>query len=711
MSESENTLQWRFDVNTFKLIGQDLITDRVTALFELVKNCYDANAQNVWIDLLDVNSRVNSKIIIKDDGLGMSFEDIRDKWMVVGTASKRQDLFSPAPYNRRYVGEKGIGRFAVDKLGAKVIIKTKKKGADKTLFVEINWQGYETLSNDTSQISLFTDVKNNYWYEPSVEIDLQGTELQISSVREKWTSDNIERLSKELTKIVSPFYPVNPPFNIFIHSNEYLQFDGKKPIKSDVVDFYSHKAEINFHLDKVPSNSYQEILSFDAKKDEIVIKRVKIRSFGPVKAKLFYFNTEAKKRFNDFHKSKKDNDTRIDGIKIYRDGLVTTPFAEGEINSYKRRDILGIDKRRWRNTFDVIGTREVIGIIEITKENNPQIIDATNRQDFIQNQEYEDLKEFILEQLDIFSEVKKFKRSEEKEKVDVVLKKAKGDAKKFKKAIKTLQVNYPHLKEAIEPLIIQAEALEKVVDAGVKEQQEERKDFERKENIYLSLMSLQEYAAKLSHAVGTSIWGIKDMAQFLKDKYPNPKYENIFKEYSQLIFEEMEKLRKIVEFMLDYAIVNETDYQDFSIKTCIQNLFFKVYHLRFLNENIEVSIEMQDCIFNGNRKFFEDIVQQLISNAIKALEGRNNKQIKCSGYVEDNNYVILFSDNGIGIKDEIKNRIFDLYFTTTAEQGGAGIGLYIVKTRLEALKGNIEVVENELENGATLKVTLPFQKT
>lgn len=145
MSSNEEILKWRFDISTFRLIGRELITDRITALFELVKNSYDANAKRVNvifknitpISIMDRNGNIiaapnpDCRIIIQDNGYGMSFEDIRDKWMVIGTASKRKKPYSPEPYNRRCVGEKGIGRFAVDKLGDKVNIITKKEGENQ----------------------------------------------------------------------------------------------------------------------------------------------------------------------------------------------------------------------------------------------------------------------------------------------------------------------------------------------------------------------------------------------------------------------------------------------------------------------------------------------------------------------------------------------------------------------------------------------------
>ena len=91
MKDNKEVLHFKFDVSTFRLLGRELITDRITALFELVKNCYDANAKKVDITFERLNPlSEESRILIQDDGLGMSFEDIRDKWMVIGTSSKRR---------------------------------------------------------------------------------------------------------------------------------------------------------------------------------------------------------------------------------------------------------------------------------------------------------------------------------------------------------------------------------------------------------------------------------------------------------------------------------------------------------------------------------------------------------------------------------------------------------------------------------------------
>jgi signal transduction histidine kinase len=223
------------------------------------------------------------------------------------------------------------------------------------------------------------------------------------------------------------------------------------------------------------------------------------------------------------------------------------------------------------------------------------------------------------------------------------------------------------------------------------------------------LIPLQEYAVQIAHAVKTSLSSIKDIAEFFKENYPNPKYESIFKDYASIIYEEMYKLAAIVMFMLSYAQVKNDEFVLFSPKNIIENLFYRVNQFRFQNESIDVSVEIQDCSITGHTKFFEEIIQQLIENAIKALHLANSKQIRCSGYVKQDTFYILFSDNGCGIAKENKNRIFDLYFTTTTEHGGTGIGLYMTKQRVETFKGNIEVIENEFKpSGATFRITIPL---
>ncbi|MEO6328991.1 MAG: ATP-binding protein, partial [Ginsengibacter sp.] len=549
IQNTKDSLRWRFDVNTFRLLGRELITDRITAVFELVKNSYDANATNVSIDFFNISTKnPESKIVISDNGVGMSFEDIRDKWMVVGTNSKRIKLISDPPFNRKFVGEKGIGRFAVDKLGERLIIRTKQIESAKWLKVNINWDEYESRSDASkvnNQLSLFTDIENKYDWEDG-ETSEQGTQIIISRVSETWAEKDLEWLYRELSKLVSPFYPVKPPFDIYIKSNEIESFKNRH-VKSEPVRFYSHHSEINFNIQM----NKQEILSFNRSIGKIVIEEIEMRSFGPINMKMFYFNESAKRHYNKIYKN---DETRIDGIKIYRDGVITTPFAENQAVITKRRDILGIDKRRWQGTFDKVGTREIIGMLDITQQDNPRIIDATNRQDFIDTPEYRELKDFVISQLDVWGELKMYERESKRSDVEKKLQKAGKEVKNFATAIAKIENDLVKEKPELQPVFDningQIEELNSVISESISEQKKFQTEVTRKENIYLSLMSLQDYASNISHAIRTSLGKIKRMAEFFKLNFPNVRYETFFKQYATLIYDEMTTLLKVTDFML-----------------------------------------------------------------------------------------------------------------------------------------------------------------
>jgi len=177
------------------------------------------------------------------------------------------------------------------------------------------------------------------------------------------------------------------------------------------------------------------------------------------------------------------------------------------------------------------------------------------------------------------------------------------------------------------------------------------------------------------------------------------------------IYEQMTSLNKVVDFMLD--VNKKANYEELELKSLVETLFEYDYAEKLEKNNIFSMVEMlDDLVLIYNRKALEDVFENLITNSIKStMYNIENKIIKCKGFVENNNYIINFSDNGYGIEPDKKDKIFDIYYTTTQNIGGSGIGLFIVKTRLESIGGSIELIENEFKpNGATFKIVIPIQK-
>lgn len=699
--DDNRTLRWRFDVSTFRLIGRDLITDRVTALFELVKNSYDANAQNVNVIFENVGAgKTDSLIRIEDDGYGMSFEDIRDKWMVIGTSSKRSHPYSPEPYNRKCVGEKGIGRFAVDKLGDKVSIITKNTGTDKWLKVDVDWSSYFNEPQEREDIRLFTDVENAYSYSEAENQNISGTRLVITSIREPWTKKEIEHLLHEISKIVSPFANLSYPFKVRVVAPEFGI--DQEPFRT-MDDF--NNATISLKIDFDEDKKLQQSIYYDKEKNAFGHRLIPFKSFGGIRMRIYYFDESARRKYrNDF-----PNDP-IDGFKVYRDGIIATPFAETNEKPDQKRDILGIDKRVWQDIFSRIGTREFLGVIDITKKGNPQIIDATNRQDFVDNDEYREMKKFIITQLNALQDYKVEMRKAKRDNAQEGLQTASDDINSLMDAINEMVAQKPELKPTVDPLIKQVRKTGRSVKTAINEQKKALEDFTRKENIYMSIMSLQQFAINITHAVRTTLNQIRDRVEFFYRYYPNPEEEELFSLYAKEMFERFKVLNRVINYMLSYSQSNLTP-EEVDLKATFEEIL-NDYDDVFSREGITLQTGFPDkLVLNANRQFFRDILQNLIDNSVKAMTESQQKVIRCSYEVRNEMLEILVSDTGVGIPTEDREQVFALYYTTTEKQGGAGVGLYIVKTRVQSLGGSVSVIDSEFgEVGTTIKITIPFKK-
>ena len=695
----KNILKWKFDISTFRLIGRELITDRITALFELVKNSYDANAQKVDVAFENVGpNKADSSISIKDDGIGMSFEDIRDKWMVIGTSSKRKSPLSPEPFLRRCVGEKGIGRFAVDKLGDRLSIITKKKGEANWLKVNINWDSYANDSGDTQR--WFTDIESPYEYIPAANTEEHGTELRITRVREPWDSGSIKHAVVQISKLVSPFTSLSYPFCVYVSAPEY---DIKEKATKSLDEF--NMATCSFLLSYNNQTNEQDYAEYNKNNKSLEIRKCRIKSFGGVKMRVYFFDAAARRKYKNAY----PNDP-IDGFKIYRDGIIATPFAEEQANPDAKRDILGVDKRLWQDIFTRISSREFLGVIEITKEDNPLIIDATNRQDFVDNDEYKALKRFIIEQLVALQMYKADIRKSHKDANKTQLSGAQEELGKLAEALISLSKRSPEISYTLQPLIKQTRATQQSVKVAIQEQKKETEEFLRKENAYLSIMSMQEYSIQITHAIRTTLNQLKGRIEFFRDFYPLPEKDHIFKQYAKEMFDKLKILSKVTDYMLSYSQsnINPEPINMYDTFTDI----FSTYDDLFEENRIILQTDFTEkVVLNTNKQFFYDIVQNMVDNSIKALKGVvGQKIIKCSYRFEDDHLQIHMTDNGCGIPQEDWIKVFELYYTTTENQGGGGVGLYIVRTRVETLKGTVNVIPSEFgDQGTTIEIMIPFK--
>lgn len=699
---------WEFDVNTFKLIGSELISDKFTAVIELVKNSYDANATEVKINFFDAYDPLNGTIIIQDNGIGMSKDDITQKWMRIGTNSKRVREYSQAPFNRILLGEKGIGRFAIEKIASNVILESRQKNDNIIHSLEIDWNEYERL-NKSDNPPLLTDINNKYTAKyNSAHLNTEGTVLTFKYLKESWTTTDISRLRRELAKLVSPLQEKYNPtaFKIYVKETEnnlLLDVSEYEEVRNDSLSYASKVYQIDFNED------VQKELRFNDETKRMESIEKPQYKFGPIKMHIYFFNKDAKTKFRrDF----KRRDLAIDGFKIYRDSVLATPFIEiasSEDGVDKYRDILGIDKRRWSNFFGKISSHDFIGLIEISKKCNPGIKDLTNRQDFEDTDEYKEFKQFIIHQLKQIEKELEEEKIEERKKRQIKLDSAIEEIKNVKKSLLSLSEIAPdNVKEQIKPMFLALKEVSQTIRDGSKEIKDLKSNLHKQEEVYFSLMSLQEYAADMAHMVRNSLDAIIGDANYLKEElFGNKLYEEAF-----YIHTEMLTLYEDVDYMLKYAESGD-ELIEFDVATLIIKAF-NVHKKKFEKNNISYetpNLEIFRIIHNET--MLRDVFNNLISNSIRALNKMEDikRIIRCTSYKEDSKYIILFSDNGIGVEESIKSTIFDRYVTTNKESGGSGLGLYVVRNNLKTFHGTIDLIDSEFKDkGCTFKITIPIKE-
>ena len=197
------------------LLGEQLITDETAAVSELVKNSYDADAENVIVTLSKPSSKDDGRIEVWDNGNGMSLDTVLSSWLELGTLSKARDADRKPRFSedkkRIYLGEKGLGRLAVHKLGYVTELVTKplnekfetKLTIDWTLFEEEGFLDEVPVKWEVREPTIFKNDPAKY--PRKQKCSLKGTCLTITKLRREWTEDMMKDVQEKVLALKSPF--------------------------------------------------------------------------------------------------------------------------------------------------------------------------------------------------------------------------------------------------------------------------------------------------------------------------------------------------------------------------------------------------------------------------------------------------------------------------------------------------------------------------
>ncbi len=303
-----NPLKFKISSALKDIIGKDLITDDYIAVFELVKNSFDAYASRVDIYFEDLYGD-NPTIRIKDNGKGMDLDDLINKWLFVaysakkdGTEDENFDYRDTIYQNRVFAGAKGIGRFSCDRIGKYLKLETtKKKKGSKTEVILTDWSKFERDLKDE-----FVDISVKH--ETKKKRESHGTTLEITGLRSHWDRHMLLTLKASLAKLINPGRGKGEQqFKIYIHASEEKERDN---VASNYYDIVNGEVK-NFIFEALELKTTQ-IISTISEDGELLLTKLKdggsliysieeknpFSLLGDIELSLFYLNRSAKITFS-----------------------------------------------------------------------------------------------------------------------------------------------------------------------------------------------------------------------------------------------------------------------------------------------------------------------------------------------------------------------------------------------------------------------------
>jgi len=386
------------------VLGEQLIRDAKIGLLELIKNGYDADADVVNVQLLNLKPQENIKIedvlknvmiTVEDDGIGMDLETVLGKWLepAIGHREEAKIKNIRSPKGRLPLGEKGVGRFATHKLGRQLELISRSENTDGELSptevrVTINWDDFDIYEQYLS------DVPVNYEERiPEYFINHSGTLLIMTHARNLWKKADVSKISEALRRMMSPFRTPKS-FKIILVCPDYPEYEDLE--QTELLD--SAHANISAIVDENGVATYEysfDLKPYEPRKTAPIEKdlRKDNESWGSVERKptcggffITFYLWDRKRNSLRLSNTNLKELNRNTGVSIFRDGIRVMLYGEPE------DDWLELDRARYMRTSEAISRKNVVGAVEITQTENPHLKDKSNREGFMENEAYLDFK-------------------------------------------------------------------------------------------------------------------------------------------------------------------------------------------------------------------------------------------------------------------------------------------------------------------------------
>lgn len=749
---------------TAMLIGSENFSNPEGAIIELVKNTYDADSPYCYI-LFDGADKQITDIYIIDYGCGMDISTIQDCWMQIGTDDKQQNV--QTANGRIKSGAKGIGRFALNRLGSYAVMYTHKEGQDAFVW-NVNWKDFNIpgkrineIMADLDTVSLETIQKKllelGNIFNISLPVFKTGTILKVSNLTDEWGEESITHLFNSLQDLVPPFNI--PAFRQYVYVNgskeygeiiakQYEDFDYKVSAKYEKnvlkVDVQRNELDINslrseyrgvFNMESMKQFPYRledfenETYHIEMQLEDLDgLRKSKLLSQYGSKLGAFQFDfyfvkssksdissekSDAKYPYRQFSPTHRRLWLKKNlGVKIYRDKFRVRPYGENG------DDWLHLGDRYSQNPIGAgqrmggyhIRQNQIVGAVEISRLQNIYLQDKSGREGLQENEIFALFKEVLLGIINIMEK----DRNTVMYNLSLLYEKnhpkeeAKKQADKAQKEGNYSETNYNFISQGYT-----------VIKQELEDKEEEIRLLRNLASTGLIITSFSHELNNLSiqtknryedllYALN-NVTSFEQVQQLGLNDYDNP-YEVVKtqKEYDQ-------RVRSWLEFSINSISKDKRSRKIVNLRSYFIQ-FEKTWKtvMRELNIDLNVSGFTDEMAIKAFVIDLDTIFNNLISNsiyAIKTKKATRNRKIIIKGTLEEDNIVIIVSDTGKGLDEQYRNNpsvIFNAFESSRCdkkgEKIGTGLGLYITKATVNEYKNSSIRILPQLE-GFGIKIT------
>ena len=730
----DKTLKIRPYARLLTMLGEQLIKNEQIALAELIKNSYDADAD--WVKVSFVNfgydekkkeifKTSNSKIIVEDNGSGMNLKVIEDSWMNPATPNKKtreNEEIKTSPKKHRIIqGEKGIGRFAILKLGRDIKITTRPEGENSEFIIDYHLSQYDDdfLTENGEDKQLFIDnisipvseqmpvvlvgrkvIVNNSVFEVGND---HGTVIEISNLKGEWTFDKIKKVNAESQKLESIFEKIFSEKKKEDQIEVGFECNGQRLLYSDETInelasllkssavlkiteglYLENEQKFTYKLNDIPyvlllTDSQISGLTFFKERfaglnlfGETEIRK---STCGNFKFNFFVFDFAADRESNYSLDKKEKELVKEHRIYLYRDHIRVAPYGDPD------NDWLEIDKKRGvGRAGDYLSNDQVVGFVDISKQGNPKLKDKTNREGLIE--EGNATRDFIvlLHSFLLFIRQHAYRQYQER---------VKQQKEQQINKLKIVDNKFAQLKESIRDNTDALAAYKALYDSYSIEKKFYQNRLDNTEDLAAVGLSVETASHDMSMMLTKGVDAIDNLIKdidggVLTDEQIENELHTIRGMFSfvkdqmrdiQLMFKSSKQRRRPIRF------------EDLLEKV------EKIYKRTLNREHIEYSVNKigSPIIAKCTDAVILQLLINLFDNAVYWLAMPNIVEKRITITLDGNNQQVIFSDNGPGIRDDDKPYIFEAFYS--GKEDGRGLGLYIARQLLQRMGYSISLAE------------------